>query len=99
MLWLWRQGSAREISGIYNLGTGKARSFLDLTKALGAACGVEPKIEFVDMPDEIRPNYQYFTQAEMSRLRQAGYNAPFTPLEDAVRDCVEQHLSQPDTYL
>ena len=65
-----------EISGIYNLGTGEARSFLDLIDALGAACGVAPKIEFVDMPDAIRPNYQYFTQANMSRLRQAGYNAP-----------------------
>jgi len=51
------------------------------------------------MPDAIRPNYQYFTQANMSRLRHAGYNAPFTPLEEAVRDCVAQHLSQPDPYL
>ena len=58
-----------------------------------------PRIEFVDIPPEIRPNYQYFTQADMSRLRQAGYNAPFTPLEDAVRDCVANHLSQSDPYL
>jgi ADP-L-glycero-D-manno-heptose 6-epimerase len=99
MLWLWRCGAGAGISGIYNLGTGQARSFLDLINALAAACGIAPKIEFVDMPDEIRPNYQYFTQANMSRLRQAGYNAPFTPLEDAVRDCVELHLSQPDPYL
>ena len=99
MLWLWRHGSTAEISGIYNLGTGEARSFLDLINALGSACGVAPKIEFVEMPDDIRPNYQYFTQADMTRLRQAGYNAPFTSLEDAVRDCVEQHLSQPDPYL
>lgn len=99
MLWLWRHEPDASINGIYNLGTGEARSFLDLIRALGAACGVAPKIEFVDMPDAIRPNYQYFTQASMSRLRQAGYNAPFTPLEDAVRDCVAQYLSQPDPYL
>jgi ADP-L-glycero-D-manno-heptose 6-epimerase len=99
MLWLWRQELDAGISGIYNLGTGEARSFLDLTNAVGAACGVAPKIEFIDTPPEIRPNYQYFTEARMTRLRQAGYVAPFTPLEEAVRDCVTQHLSQPDPYL
>jgi ADP-L-glycero-D-manno-heptose 6-epimerase len=96
MLWLWRQGKD---SGIYNLGTGEARSFLDLINALGAACGVAPKIEFIDIPPAIRPNYQYFTEARMTRLRQAGYNAPFTSLEAAVRDCVVNHLAQPDPYL
>ena len=99
MLWLWRHEPDASINGIYNLGTGKARSFLDLIHALGRACGVAPKIEFVDMPDAIRLNYQYFTRANMSRLRGIGYNAPFTPLEDAVRDCVTQHLAQPDPYL
>ena len=102
LLWVWRHepgaAAGASISGIYNLGTGQPRSFLDLMRALGAACGVEPRIEFVDMPEAIRPNYQYFTQAEMTRLRRAGYNAPFTPLEDAVRDCVTQ-LAQPDPYL
>ena len=96
MLWLWRQGRD---NGIYNLGTGKARSFLDLINAVGAACGVTPKIEYVDMPPAIRPNYQYFTEAVMTRLRQAGYNAPFASLEDAVRECVTQHLAQDDPYL
>ena len=99
LLWLSRHEPDAAISGIYNLGTGEARSFLDLMNALGAACGVAPKIEFVDMPPAIRPNYQYFTQASTTRLRQAGYNAPFTPLEDAVRDCVTQYLAKPDTYL
>jgi len=103
MLWLWQQGSGADHkgknSGIYNLGTGEARTFLDLMNALGAACGVPPKIEYIDIPPEIRPNYQYFTQAAMSRLRQAGYNAPFTPLEAAVRDCVTNHLAQSDPYL
>jgi ADP-L-glycero-D-manno-heptose 6-epimerase len=99
LLWLWRHEPDAAINGIYNLGTGEARSFLDLMRALGAACGVDPKIEFTDMPAVIRPNYQYFTQASMGKLRQAGYNAPFTPMEDAVRDCVTQYLAKPDPYL
>jgi ADP-L-glycero-D-manno-heptose 6-epimerase len=99
LLWLWRHEPDGAINGIYNLGTGEARSFLDLMRALGAACGIAPRIEFVDMPDAIRQNYQYFTQARMSKLRGAGYNAPFTPLEEAVRECVTQYLSQPDPYL
>jgi ADP-L-glycero-D-manno-heptose 6-epimerase len=96
MLWLWRR---RGDSGIYNLGTGAARSFRDLIEALGAACRVAPKIEYIDIPPAIRPSYQYFTEAKMSRLRQAGYNARFTPLEDAVRDCVAGYMARPDPYL
>ena len=101
ILWLWRQGRTSGIynSGIYNIGSGEARSFVDLMNALGAACGVAPKIEFVDIPPEIRPNYQYFTQAAMTRLRLAGYNVPFTPLEAAVQDFVTNHLAQSDPYL
>jgi ADP-L-glycero-D-manno-heptose 6-epimerase len=99
MLWLSRQAPGAPIGGIYNLGTGEARSFLDLMRAVGAACGAAPRIEFVDMPPAIRPNYQYFTQADVTGLRRAGYNAPFTPLEDAVRDCVTQYLAKPDRYL
>jgi ADP-L-glycero-D-manno-heptose 6-epimerase len=98
MLWLWRQ-QRNEINGIYNLGSGQARSFLDLMNATGAACGRTPNIEFVDIPQEIRPSYQYFTEARMTRLRLAGYNVPFTPLEDAVRDCVTNYLALPDPYL
>ena len=96
MLWLWRQGRN---SGIYNIGSGEARSFLDLMNAVGTACGRTPNIEFVDIPPEIRPNYQYFTEAKLTRLRQAGYNAPFTPLEAAVTDLVTNHLAQSDPYL
>ena len=96
MLWLWRHGRD---SGIYNIGSGAARSFLDLMNALGTACGRAPNIEFVDIPPEIRPNYQYFTEAKLTRLRQAGYNAPFTPLEAAVTDLVTHHLAQSDPYL
>jgi ADP-L-glycero-D-manno-heptose 6-epimerase len=96
MLWLWRQGRD---SGIYNIGSSEARSFLDLMNALGTACGRAPNIQFVDIPPEIRPNYQYFTEAKLTRLRQAGYNAPFTPLEAAVTDLVTNHLAQSDPYL
>ena len=99
MLWLWQRGGGANINGIYNIGTGEARSFLDLMKALGRACGVAPNIEFIDIPPAIGPNYQYFTEARMGRLRRAGYNAPFTPLEDAVADFVTHHLSQSDPYL
>jgi ADP-L-glycero-D-manno-heptose 6-epimerase len=96
MLWLWRQG--RE-NGVFNLGTGEARSFLDLMNAVGAVCGRAPDIEFIDIPSAIRPSYQYFTEAKMGRLRAAGYNAPFTSIEDAVRDYVTAHVSQADPYL
>jgi ADP-L-glycero-D-manno-heptose 6-epimerase len=98
MLWLWRQASSTGISGLYNLGTGTARSFRDLMQATGAACGRAPNIEFIDIPPEIRPNYQYFTEARMERLRRAGYNAPFTPLEEAVRETVAQYAAA-DPYL
>jgi ADP-L-glycero-D-manno-heptose 6-epimerase len=96
LLWLWRQTPE---NGIYNIGTGAARSFRELMIATGAACGVPPKIDFVDTPPEIRSNYQYVTEARLSRLRAAGYNAPFTPLEDAVTDFVTGYLAQPDPYL
>ena len=98
MLWLWRQGRA-EASGIYNSAPATARSFRDLMQATDAACGRPPKIEYVDTPPAIRPNYQYFTEATMSRLRAAGYNAPFTPLEEAVTDFVTNYLAKPDPYL
>ena len=100
MLWLWRsRRSGVGRSGIYNIGSGEARSFLDLIKATGAACGKEPNIEFVDMPEALRPVYQYSTQARLGHLREAGYNAPFTALEEAVHDCVTKYLAQPDPYL
>jgi ADP-L-glycero-D-manno-heptose 6-epimerase len=96
VLWLWRQ--ARE-SGIYNIGSGAARSFRELLEATGRACGTAARIAYVDTPAEIRSNYQYVTEAKLSRLRAAGYNAPFTPLEDAVADFVTGYLSKPDPYL
>jgi len=98
MLWLWHQASNAAVSGLYNCGSGQAHSFLDLMRATGAACGRAPVIEFIDIPPEIRAGYQYFTEARMERLRRAGYNAPFTPLEDAVRETVA-HYAAPDPYL
>jgi ADP-L-glycero-D-manno-heptose 6-epimerase len=80
------------------LGTGRARSFLYLMNAVGAACGRAPKIEFIEMPSEIRHNYQYFTAANIGKLRAAGYHAAFTPLEQAVSDYVAEYLVK-DPYL
>lgn len=74
--------------GIYNLGTGQARTFADLVEATFAALDVPVDIEFVPTPEDIRERYQYFTQANMTKLRAAGYTAPFTKLEDGVRDYV-----------
>ncbi len=71
--------------GIYNVGTGRARTFLDLTRAAAAAMGVECRIEWVDTPERLRAHYQYFTEADLSRLRQAGYQTPFTSLEEGAK--------------
>lgn len=87
------------VSGLFNVGTGKARSFLDLAHALFAALGLPPAITFVDTPVAIRDRYQYFTQARMDRLRAAGYTRPFTSLEDGVADYVKTYLAAPDPYL
>lgn len=80
--------------GLYNLGTGKARSFVDLALATFRASEVEPEIGFIDTPADIRDKYQYFTEAEMSKLRNAGYKAEFTSLEDGVSDYVRNYLSK-----
>jgi ADP-L-glycero-D-manno-heptose 6-epimerase len=96
MLWLLDHGGE---SGLFNLGTGRAQSFRALIDATAAACGRAPVIEYVDTPPQIRPNYQYFTEAKMAKLRAAGYAAPFTPLDAAVRDYVTRHLAQGDPYL
>jgi ADP-L-glycero-D-manno-heptose 6-epimerase len=86
------------VSGLFNVGTGKARSFRDLIAAMFAALGRDPDIAYIDMPEAIRDSYQYFTQAETENLRRAGYNADFTALEDAVRRYVTHHLDRPDRY-
>ena len=86
------------VSGLFNCGTGKARSFADLAAAVYRALGKEPNIEFVDTPDDIRERYQYFTEATMDRLRGAGYEKPMTELEDGVRSYVVDFLHTDDPY-
>lgn len=81
-----------ETSGLFNVGTGTARSFLDLVRAVGAAVGCTPNIRFIDTPDELRAQYQYFTCADITKLRRAGFDASFYSLEDGVRDFLG-HLS------
>ncbi len=78
------------LRGIYNLGTGRARTFLDLARAVFAALRLPERIEFIPMPQGLRDQYQYFTQARTERLRALGYTQPFTPLEEGVRRTVEQ---------
>jgi len=79
-------------AGLYNLGTGKARTFVDLAKATFAALDLEPAIEFIDTPEDIRDKYQYFTEANMSKLMATGYNNPFHTLEEGIGDYVQQYL-------
>jgi ADP-L-glycero-D-manno-heptose 6-epimerase len=77
------------VSGIYNVGTGEARSFLDLALAVYAKLGRGPDIRFIDTPEALRAQYQYFTQAEIGKLRGAGFNGSFHSLEDGIADCID----------
>ena len=95
MLWLGRQS---EPGGVVNVGTGTARSFADLARAAVRAAGDEPKLEFIDMPENIRNAYQYYTQADMQRLRSLGYNRDFTSLEDGVTTYVQDYLMAADKF-
>jgi ADP-L-glycero-D-manno-heptose 6-epimerase len=81
-------------SGIYNLGSGKARTFLDLATLTFKALGLAPKISFVDTPLDIRDKYQYFTEADMSKLVSAGYDKHFHTLEEGISDYVENYLAK-----
>ena len=83
----------RKNSGIYNLGTGQARTFNDLVNATYSAMNIKPDISFIDTPIDIRDKYQYFTEAKMDKLRAIGYNKPFTSLENSVIDYVSNYLS------
>jgi ADP-L-glycero-D-manno-heptose 6-epimerase len=95
ILWLLENP---QVSGLFNIGSGRARSFLDLTRAVFAALGEAERIEFVDMPAELRGRYQYFTEAPLDRLRAAGYAAQPTPLEEGVRRYVQDVLLAEDPY-
>src|SRR5690606_5160137 len=87
------------LSGIYNLGTGEARSFHDLVKATFSAMDKKPKIKFIDMPVELRNQYQYYTQAEMGKLKKALPKFKFMTLEKAVDDYVRNHLAKENQFL
>jgi len=95
MLWLFDHP---DVSGLFNIGSGKARNFLELANAVFDAIGREPEIEYVDTPVEIRGRYQYFTQADMTRFRAAGFNQAPTELEDGIRDYVTRYLMADDPY-
>ncbi|MEQ8509446.1 MAG: ADP-glyceromanno-heptose 6-epimerase [Rhodospirillaceae bacterium] len=86
------------VSGVFNVGTGRARTFLDLAHAVYASAGLESKITWRDTPDHLKAHYQYFTEADMSRLRKAGFARPFTSLEDGVTITIRDYLSQADPY-
>jgi len=96
MLWLFDHP---EVQGLFNVGTGKARSFADLANAVFVACDKQPQLKFIDTPLEIRDKYQYFTQAEISKLENAGYDGGFTSLEDGVKDYVQAYLQNEDPFV
>jgi len=83
-----------QLTSLFNIGTGKPRSWNDLVKAVFAAMDKPPNIEYIEMPESIRSQYQYFTEADISKLRQAGYNKKTTSLEDAIKDYVQNYLQK-----
>jgi ADP-L-glycero-D-manno-heptose 6-epimerase len=95
VMWLLATPS---VGGLFNVGTGKARSFKDLMLSAYAALGTGANIQYIDMPEQIRGSYQYFTESEVDRLHGAGYNGGFTPLEDAVGLYVKGYLDRADRY-
>jgi ADP-L-glycero-D-manno-heptose 6-epimerase len=95
VLWLLDHAN---VQGLYNVGTGSARSFADLARALYEAVGRPARIRYVPMPEALRANYQYYTQARMERLRAAGYARPMTGLEAGVGQFVRDYLARPDRY-
>lgn len=96
MLWLFK---SKKVSGLFNVGTGKARSFKDLAESTFKAAGKKPNIQYIPMPEHLRGKYQYFTQADMSKLKKAGYDKPFTELEEGINDYVQNYLmNESDPY-
>ncbi len=86
------------VSGIFNCGTGIGRSFKDLTNAVFAAMNITPEIKYINMPEDIKHQYQYYTTAEMTKLKNVGYNIPFTSLEDGIKDYVQNYLLSDNIY-
>jgi len=95
-IWLYQN---KEVNGLFNVGTGKARSFADLVNAVFFAMNLEPKVDYVDMPELIRDQYQYYTQAQMEKIRKAGYSRKTTSLEEAVKDYVQNYLVKEEPHL
>ncbi len=95
---VWLMNTANLPSALYNLGTGKARSFIDLVNSTYAAIDTDPDIRFIDMPEDLRDTYQYFTEADMQKLKAAGYPEPFYSLEEGVEDYVRNYLSKGKYY-
>lgn len=95
IMWMLRN---QKVNGIFNVGTGQARSFYDLAKATWAAMNKEPKIEFKEMPETLKDKYQYYTQADLTHLRNVGYDQVMTSLEEGVRQYVQNYLNKEDMY-
>jgi len=95
LLWLYDNP---EVSGLFNMGSGQARSFADLAAAVYRAVGREPQIQFIEMPPAIRERYQYFTEASLKKLQGVGYKQPTTPLEDGINHYVRTYLGADDPY-
>ena len=93
MLWLLEN---KKVGGIFNIGTGQARSFKDLVSSTFVAMGRSPNIQFIEMPEHLRGKYQYYTQAEMDKLKAVGYQKPFTSLEEGIKDYVQTYLMKRD---
>ena len=93
LLWLLAQ---RPPNGLYNIGSGRAEAFLEIANAVAAAHAVSPKVNFIDMPEAIRARYQYFTQADIGKLRAAGYNASFRTVAQGVADYMHSLAQQMD---
>jgi ADP-L-glycero-D-manno-heptose 6-epimerase len=91
---IWWFLENRKVNGLFNLGTGHARTWNDLTRAVFAAMDAKPEIEYIEMPEEIRPHYQYFTEAPMDKLKATGCPVKTMPLEDAVSDYVKNYLEK-----
>lgn len=96
MLWLYDNPA---VCGLFNCGSGTARTYLDLAHAVCDAAGVARKVEFIDMPESLRGQYQSYTQADLTRLRAAGYTEAFTPLEEGIRRYVQDYLATGNPYL
>lgn len=95
MLWFYQN---KDKIGLFNLGSGEARTFEDMALAMFEACGKESNITYVDMPEGLVDKYQYFTQADISKLRAAGYDKPMTSLKDGIKKYVQDYLAQDDPY-